>query len=257
MLSADITKVFVFSWCLLENNSCRVYRDSEQSHDDAYYRSAVLPAKVCPAEDETTRCKYSVTPVFPEIRAAKKFEGTNFFFMCMFTCSISLGFWHLLFADQWWFLDTFCSQTITVLPSVISDNLHILRCNLLTNSPAWYNIDLHVLIISNNTTNNHLIMMGLTWLETMKVNILAGGEDTAAPLTLFQDHPRLSSRSPHAASTQRKTYNWVINYTTNKTPSWYLPPLVFLLLFEAAFRTFSSSMVVACWFVAEGTGVEK
>lgn len=62
-------------------------------------------------------------------------------------------------------------------------------------------------------------MMGLSWLETMKVNILAGGEDTAAPLALFQDHPRLSSRSPHAASTQRKTFNWVINYTTNKTPS--------------------------------------
>lgn len=53
--------------------------------------------------------------------------------------------------------------------------------------------------------------MGLSWLETMKVNILAGGEDTAAPLALFQDHPRLSSRSPHAASTQRKTFNWVIN----------------------------------------------
>ncbi|XP_063767004.1 MYND-type zinc finger-containing chromatin reader ZMYND8 isoform X4 [Eleginops maclovinus] len=28
------------------------------------------------------------------------------------------------------------------------------------------------------------------------------------PLTLFQDHPRLSSRTPHAASTQRKTFNW-------------------------------------------------
>ncbi|CAJ1051360.1 protein kinase C-binding protein 1 isoform X3 [Xyrichtys novacula] len=50
--------------------------------------------------------------------------------------------------------------------------------------------------------------MGLSWLETMKVNILAGGKDTAAPLTLLQDHPRLSSRSPHAASTQRKTFNW-------------------------------------------------
>ncbi|MEQ2185935.1 hypothetical protein GOODEAATRI_023253 [Goodea atripinnis] len=33
-------------------------------------------------------------------------------------------------------------------------------------------------------------------------------EDTAATLTLFQDHPRLSSRSPHAASSQRKTFNW-------------------------------------------------
>lgn len=61
--------------------------------------------------------------------------------------------------------------------------------------------------------------MGLSWLETMKENMLAGGEDTLAPLTLFQDHPRLSSRSPHAASTQRKTFNWVINYITNKTPS--------------------------------------
>lgn len=72
---------------------------------------------------------------------------------------------------------------------------------------------------SNNRTNNHCTIMGLSWLDTMKVNMLAGGEDTAAPLTLFQDHPRLSSRSPHAASTQRKTFNWVINCTTNKTPS--------------------------------------
>lgn len=114
-------------------------------------------------------------------------------------------------------------------------------------SPAWYIIDLHVQTISNNRTNNHkhLYYNGLSWLETMKVNMLAGGEDTAAPLTLFQDHPRLSSRSPHAASTQRKTFNWVINYTTNKSPSWFLPPLVFLLLFEAAF----SSMVVACSYV--------
>lgn len=53
----------------------------------------------------------------------------------------------------------------------------------------------------------------------MARNHEAGGEDTAAPLTLFQDHPRLSSRSPHAASMQRKTFNWVIKYTTNKTPS--------------------------------------
>lgn len=125
-------------------------------------------------------------------------------------------------------------------------------------SPAWYNTDLHVQMISYNRTNNHshCTIMGLSWLETMKVNMLAGGEDTAAPLTLFQDHPRLSSRSPHAASTQRKTFNWVINYTTNKTPSWFLPPLVFLLLFEAAFRVFSSSMVVACWCAVEGKLVQ-
>lgn len=105
-------------------------------------------------------------------------------------------------------------------------------------------------MISNTRTNNHsyFTIMGLSWLETMKVNMLAGGEDTLAPLTLFQDHPRLSSRSPHAASTQRKTFNWVINYITNKTPSWFLPPLVFLFLFEVTF----CSMVVACLFVVEG-----
>lgn len=90
----------------------------------------------------------------------------------------------------------------------------------------------------------------------MKVNMLAGGEDTAAPFTLFQDHPRLSSRPPHAASTQRKTFNWVINYNTNKSPSWFLPPLVFLLLFEAAFRLFSSSMVVACSCMVGGKVVQ-
>lgn len=125
-------------------------------------------------------------------------------------------------------------------------------------SPAWCNTDLHVQIISYNRTNNHshCAIMGLSWLETMKVNMLAGGEDTAAPLTLFQDHPRLSSRSPHAASTQRKTFNWVINYTTNKTPSWFLPPLVFHLLFEAAFRVFTSSMVVACSYAVEGKVVQ-
>ena len=80
---------------------------------------------------------------------------------------------------------------------------------------------MHVQTMSNNRTNNHIncIIFGLSWLETMQVNMLAGGEDTAAPLTLFQDHPRLSSRPPHAASTQRKTFNWVINYITNKTPS--------------------------------------
>lgn len=124
-------------------------------------------------------------------------------------------------------------------------------------SAAWYIIDLHVQMISNDRTNNHshCTIMGLSWLETMKVNLLAGGEDTAAPLTLFQDHPRLSSRTPHAASTQRKTFNWVINYTTNKTPSWFLPPLVFLLLFEAAFRVFSTSMVVACSCAVEGCAV--
>lgn len=125
-------------------------------------------------------------------------------------------------------------------------------------SPAQYILDLHVQTISNNWTNNHshCTIMGLSWLETMKVNLLAGGEDTAAPLTLFQDHPRLSSRSPHAASTQRKTFNWVINHTTNKTPSWFLPPLVFLLLLEAAFRVFSSSMVVACSCAVEGRIVQ-
>lgn len=52
------------SWCLPENNSCWVYRDSEQSHDDANYRPAVLPTKVCPSEDETARCKYSGPSVF-------------------------------------------------------------------------------------------------------------------------------------------------------------------------------------------------
>ena len=126
-----------------------------------------------------------------------------------------------------------------------------------TTCPAWCIIDLHEQIISNNRTNNRCTIMGLSWLETMKVNMLAGGEDTAAPLTLFQDHPRLSSRSPHAASTQRKTFNWVINYTTNKTPSWFLPPLVFLLLFEAAFRVSSSSMVVACSCAVEGKAVQR
>lgn len=95
-------------------------------------------------------------------------------------------------------------------------------------SPAWCITDLHVRRISNNRTNScrHCTIMACHGWKTMKVNMLAGGEDTAAPLTLLQDHPRLSSRSPHAASTQRKTFNWVINYTTNKTPSWFLPPLV-------------------------------
>lgn len=96
--------------------------------------------------------------------------------------------------------------------------------------------------------------MGLSWLETMQINLLAGGEDTAAPLTLFQDHPRLPSRSPHAASTQRKTFNWVINYITNKSPSWFFsfsvpfsPPL---FLSEAAF----GSLVDACWCSVGGEG---
>lgn len=128
---------------------------------------------------------------------------------------------------------------IIVFPSVVQDDICTLMYNLSTYSicPAWSIIDLHVQIVSNNRTNNHshCAMMGLSWLETMKVNMLAGGEDTAAPLTLFQDHPRLSSRSPHAASTQRKTFNWVINYTTNKTPSWFSPPLVFLLFIWSGF----------------------
>ena len=45
-------------FCVPENNSCRVYRDPEQSHDDAHHRPAIVPAKVCPAEDEAARCKY-------------------------------------------------------------------------------------------------------------------------------------------------------------------------------------------------------
>lgn len=108
--------------------------------------------------------------------------------------------------------DTLFFFLIIIFPSVVLD---VKIC------PAGYVIDLHVQIMSNNRTNNpsHCAIMGLSWLETMRVNMLAGGEDTAAALTLFQDHPRLSSRSPHAASTQRKTFNWVINYTTNKTPS--------------------------------------
>lgn len=115
--------------------------------------------------------------------------------------------------------------------------------------PAWHIIDLHVEMILNNRTNSHshCTILGLSWLETMKVNMLAGGEDTAAPLTLFQEHPRLSSRSPHAASTQRKTFNWVINYTTNKTPSWFLPPLVFLLCLKQLLEF----LVVVCWYVVE------
>lgn len=42
-----------------------MYRDSEQSHDDANDRAAVLPTKVCPSEDETARCKYSEEFVLP------------------------------------------------------------------------------------------------------------------------------------------------------------------------------------------------
>lgn len=55
------------SRCLSENNSCWVYRDSKQSHDDANYRPAVLSPKVCPPKDEAARCKYSVLYVFSGI----------------------------------------------------------------------------------------------------------------------------------------------------------------------------------------------
>lgn len=86
--------------------------------------------------------------------------------------------------------------------------------------------------------------------------MLAGGEHTAAPLALFQDHPRLSSRSPHAASSQRKTFNWVINYITNKTPSWFLPSLISFTFFlsEAALKVFTSGVGV-CWCAADGKSV--
>lgn len=69
----------------------------------------------------------------------------------------------------------------------------------------------------------------------MARNHEAGGEDTAAPLTLFQDHPRLSSRSPHAASMQRKTFNWVIKYSTNKDPFMISSSTVFLLFLSSGF----------------------
>lgn len=49
---------------LSENNSCWVYWDSEQGYDDVNHRSAVLSAQVCPAEDETARCKYFRQNVF-------------------------------------------------------------------------------------------------------------------------------------------------------------------------------------------------
>lgn len=86
----------------------------------------------------------------------------------------------------------------------------------------------------------------------MQINLLAGGEDTAAPLTLFQDHPRLSSRPPHAASTQRKTFNWVINYITNKSPSWFFFPSLFL--FFPLFFCLKQLLVV--WWMHAGVQLE-
>lgn len=236
-----------------------MYRDSEQSHDDANYRPAVLPTKVCPSEDETARCKYSG----PSVSLESLFMLPNWWyylrqpvwFQMRYSVCFHFNFTWILACILFWPVLIFRllmqrKDTLFSGHRIPNQSCQMLRSAPWSTtcphiSPAWYIIDLHVQMISNNRTNNHshCTIMGLSWLETMKVNMLAGGEDTAAPLTLFQDHPRLSSRSPHAASTQRKTFNWVINYTTNKTPSWFLPPLVFLLLFEAAFRF----LVVAWW----------
>lgn len=49
----------------LENHSGRVHRDTEQGHDYANDRPAVLPAEVCPPEDETAGGKLVKVSLMP------------------------------------------------------------------------------------------------------------------------------------------------------------------------------------------------
>lgn len=48
-----------------ENHSSRVHRDTEQSHDHANDRSALIPAEVCPPEDETAGGKLVKVSLMP------------------------------------------------------------------------------------------------------------------------------------------------------------------------------------------------